>query len=102
MIWYSRLKESIESLWHLGPTAWNYRWWDYGYDLGMIDRMLELKEKHWEKHTHYEGDAETLQKIQQLRSIYKEYLASETMADEVEYRTRFLSGYAELLPELWD
>ena len=102
MMSWAEIKEAVESVVHLGKTVWKYRWWDYGYELAMLDRMLELKEKHWGKHTHYVGDTYTLKRIKVLRRMYTRYEESSGIVEEHETLKKFLRAYARNLPRLWD
>ena len=44
--------EGIRNLKTYTAVVWNHRWWDYGFQLDMIDKMLEDCENKWVKRTH--------------------------------------------------
>ena len=83
-------------------VVWNHRWYDYGYQLDMIDSMLKDCENHWAKDTHYLGATFTLGRIKVLRKNYRQYLDADTTLDEDVYLKKFLARYARNLHRLWD
>lgn len=82
-------------------VVYKHRWWDYYFMLEVIDKMLEEREQHWVKSTHYVGDRFTLGRIKVLRRMYKEYRASGVW-DEDKMLRRYLSRLARTVPKLWD
>lgn len=96
------LGRSLRNLWVFLPVVWKYRWYDYGYDLDMIDKMLEEKERCWGTKTHYVGDDGDAARIRYLRETYRRYLDFDEIQDENELLEEFLGAYAATLPELWD
>ena len=82
-------------------VVYKHRWWDYYFMLEMIDKMLEEREQHWVKNTHYVGDKFTLGRIKVLRRMYREYRTSGVW-DEDEMLRRYLSRLARTVPRLWD
>ena len=95
-IWYG-----LKNLAMFVSTVWKWRWWDFSSQLEMMDKQLEVCEKHWGKHTHYVGDTFTLGRIKVVRRYYARYNTSRVM-DEDKYLKKFVKGYARLLPRLWD
>ena len=95
-IWYG-----LKNLVQFASTVWKWRWWDFSSQLEMMDKQLEICEKHWGKHTHYVGDTFTLGRIKAVRRYYARYNTS-CIIDEDKYLKKFVKGYARLLPRLWD
>ena len=95
-IWYG-----LKNLAMFASTVWKWRWWDFSSHLEMMDKQLEICEKHWAKDTHYVGDTFTLGRIKVVRRYYARYNTSRVM-DEDKYLKKFVKGYARLLPRLWD
>ena len=82
-------------------VIYRHRWWDYGFMLEVVDKMLEEREQCWVKKTHFVGDRFTLGRIKVLRRMYREYSTSNTWDDYVLLR-RYLSRFARVTPRLWD
>lgn len=100
-----RLRELYRSLVNVVSfwgVMYNWRWYDFAYDLDIMDKVLELKEKEWGVHTVYKGDRFTLGRIKVVRRYFLMYQQSYTLEDEDTYLKKFLNGYARLLPRLWD
>ena len=95
-IWYG-----LKNLAIFASTVWKWRWWDFSSQLEMMDKQLEICEKHWSKDTHYVGDSFTLGRIKVVRRYYAMYTTSYGAVEE-DYLKKFLKGYAKLLPRLWD
>ena len=95
-IWYG-----LKNLVTFASTIWKWRWWDFSSQLEMMDKQLEICEKHWSKDTHYVGDNFTLGRIKVVRRYYTRYNTSYSVTEE-DYLKKFLKGYAKLLPRLWD
>ena len=95
-IWYG-----LKNLVQFASAVWKWRWWDFSSQLEMMDKQLEICEKHWAKDTHYVGDTFTLRRIKVVRRYYARYNTSRVM-DEDKYLKKFIKGYARLLPRLWD
>ena len=91
----------LKNLAMFASTVWKWRWWDFSSHLEMMDKQLEICEKHWSKDTHYVGDSFTLGRIKAVRRYYARYSTSCIM-DEDKYLKKFVKGYARLLPRLWD
>ena len=95
-VWYG-----LKNLVQFASTVWKWRWWDFSSQLEMMDKQLEICEKHWGKHTHYVGDTFTLGRIKAVRRYYARYNTS-CIIDEDKYLKKFVKSYARLLPRLWD
>ena len=86
----------------IAKEAMRWYWWDYHFQLEMIDKQLEICEKHWGVDTHYVGDGFTKGRIVVVRSYYKMYKEAESWENEYKYLRKFVQAYARLLPRLWD
>ena len=95
-IWYG-----LKNLAIFASTVWKWRWWDFSSHLEMMDKQLEICEKHWAKNTHYVGDTFTLGRIKVVRRYYARYNTSD-VRDGDKYLKNVVTGYARLLPRLWD
>lgn len=96
-IWYG-----LKNLAIFASAVWKWRWWDFSSQLEMMDKQLEVCEKHWGKHTHYVGDTFTLGRIVVVRSYYKKHKEADTWEEESRYLSKFIKGYARLVVRLWD
>ena len=96
-----RLEETADKF-KLAQEVVKWNWWDYHFQLEMIDRMLEICEKHWGVDTHYVGDQFTKGRIVVIRSYYKKHKEADTWEEESRYLSKFLKGYARLVVRLWD
>ena len=94
--------ESVKNLKTYTAVVWNHRWWDYGFQLDMIDKMLEDCENNWVKRTHYVGDKFTLGRIKVVRRYYKEYKEEVCYEEEDKKMMKFMKAYTRLLKRLWD
>ena len=94
--------ESVKNLKTYTAVVWNHRWWDYGFQLDMIDKMLEDCENNWVKRTHYVGDKFTLGRIKVVRRYYDEYKNEICFIEERRKLKKFMKAYIKLLPRLWD
>lgn len=97
-----QFKVSIRNMFVFATIVWRHRWWDYGFQMQMIDKMLEECELNWGKNTHHVGDKFTLLRIKSLRRTYKQYIESTDLASEYILERRFLSRYTRMLTRLWD
>lgn len=86
-------------------VVWNFRYWDYDYQLKVIDKMLEICENSWGTNTFSKGDKFTKKRIQLVRHYYMLYSVDSCYID-IEAREnnlkKFLKNYIKLLPRLWD
>lgn len=96
------MREGIKNLWQWFKVVWKYRWWDYEYDLDIMYKSLEIKSMSWLDKTHYVGARFTYGRMQVVMKYYKMYKDTNTLGNEDEYRSKFIQGYARLLPRLWD
>jgi len=97
-----RLMESIINLWKFRKVVWNWRWYDYSYQLDMIVFQLQELEKVWGKKTHYEGGDFTAKRIKVVLKYYKEYEDTYDIIEEYKALQKFLNAYTKLLTRLWD
>ena len=95
------IRRGIGNLRRYHSVIYKHRWWDYYFMLEVMDKMLEEREQHWVKSTHYVGDKFTLGRIKVLRRMYKQYQTSDVW-DEDEMLRRYLSRLARTVPRLWD
>ena len=65
-IWYG-----LKNLAMFASTVWKWKWWDFSNHLEMMDKQLEICEKHWAKDTHYVGDTFTLGRIKAVRRFFE-------------------------------
>ena len=96
------IKNGIMNLIWYGKTLWKHYWWDYGFQLAMIDRMLADCERNWVKSTHYVGDKFTLGRIKVMRRVYARYEETWDMDEESKLLKKFLKMYSRNLTRLWD
>ena len=96
-----RFKESIINLWKFRKIVWNWRWYDFDFQIDMIVFQLQELEKVGGKKTHYVGDNFTAKRIKVVLKYYKEYKSANTCEDEEKLRIKFLEAYIRLLPRLW-
>lgn len=100
---YLRRKlEEMTDVWDVVKEATAWKWWDYSFQLDMIDKQLEICERHWGIGTRYVGDKFTKGRIVVVRSFYKKYKESSDIYEKDKYLKKFLHGYCRLLPKLWD
>lgn len=93
---------SIRNLWTFAKVTYRWRFWDYSYTLGVIDKMLEECEKRWVKETHYVGDKFTKGRIMVVRRDYQRSITADDFKEQDKLEKRFLRRFARLLPRLWD
>ena len=94
--------ESVKSLRFYFTTARRHRWWDYHFQVVMIDRMLQQCEKHWGKDTHYVGDKFTLGRIKVIRKYIHLYRTTHEHTKETLYLKKALRYYAANIQRFWD
>lgn len=94
--------QGIRNLLRYGSTVWKHHWWDFGYQMDMMDKMLEECEENWHVNTVHLGSGFILGRIKVVRRYYKRYLEAADLKEENRLRDKFLHGYARLLPRLWD
>ena len=92
----------VGNLWKFRKVIWRWRWYDYGYQLDMIETQLKLLEEKWGKDTHYIGDAFTVKRIKVVLKYYEEYKNTYELEEERKALQKFLKAYTRLLPRLWD
>lgn len=97
----SRFVEGLYNLWAFKKVVWRFRWWDYGFQEQMLDKMLEKCEEEWSG-SHYVGCEFTLGRIKVVRRFYARYLETDSFHDEYKWQKKFHMGYARLLNRLWD
>jgi hypothetical protein len=97
-----RIIESIINLWKFRKVVWDWRWYDYSYQLDVIVFQLQELEKVWGKKTHYVGDSFTTKRIKVVLKYYKEYKDTDDIEKEYKALQKFLNAYTKLLPRLWD
>ena len=103
MRWYVKdVVKSFEMLWRFRKVVWNYRHWDYAFQLDVIEQMLLECERKWVVETIYVGDTFTLGRIRVLLKNLNEYRSYSHVVGEGKLLNKFLRRYARTLPRLWD
>lgn len=97
-----RFIESIINLWKFRKVVWNWRWYDFDFQIDMIVFQLQELEKVWGKKTHYIGDSFTAKRIKVVLKYYKEYEDIDDIREEYKALQKFLNAYTKLLSKLWD
>lgn len=92
----------FKNLWFYRKVIWRYRWYDYGYQLAVIDKMLENCEKHWGIDTHYVGDKFTLGRIRVIRKYIALYNSTDDMYEESRLFKKIMRYYSRNLERFWD
>lgn len=102
--WYKvkGVVESVKMLWRFRKVVWNYRHWDFAFQLDMIEQMLLECERKWVVETIYVGDKFTLGRIKVLLKNLEEYRNCDHVVDEDVRLKKFLRRYVRTLPRLWD
>ena len=100
-LWIKWRLQGVVNLWKFRKVIWNYRHWDYVFQLDIIEQMLIECERKWVVETIYVGDTFTRGRIRVLLKNLDEYRNS-SCDNEHKLLRRFLSRYARTLPRLWD
>jgi len=97
---FSGIVQGCKNLRFYFRRVWGHRFWDYGFQLEMMDKMMEDCENNWVVNTIYVGDTFTLKRIKVIRRQYQRYVDS--CEFEQEELKKFLKMYSRNLPRLWD
>lgn len=100
MRWLKELGRSLRNVVQLLGVVWKWRWYDYGYSLGVLVKMLEMQVAKWNE-AHYVGSEFTKGRMLVLLRWYKKSKDG-NMWDERRYERKFLKGYARNVRKFWD
>jgi len=92
----------IKNLWKFKTVIWNYRWWDFGYFLDIIEIILEDWTKHYGKDSHFIGDEFVRLRACVLLKQLKEYKNTIDTEKESERLKKFCKTLSKNLERFWD
>lgn len=101
MRYIKELGRSLGNLITWFRVIWQWRWWDYGYSVELLELDLRTRLRYWHTKTHYVGDGFTRGRICVVLQYLQDYKEADWQEEDAALR-KFLKAYARLLPRLWD
>ncbi len=81
-MWF-KFKTGIYNFWFFAKIIWNFRWWDYTFNLDLFSRSLEYTANKTTKYGNHEGSERTVAQIKELISLI-EKVRTGTFIEEAE------------------
>jgi hypothetical protein len=92
--------QGLKNLVRFWDVIWEFRWWDYGFQVQVLDKMLEVCEENYGTKSHFKGDGFTLGRIKVIRKYIR--LAEEDWINEDEHLAKAMGYYGRNYKRFWD
>ena len=93
IIFLKNIYRGFENFWYFRREIWNFRWWDYQYNLDLFSRSIEMSARETKKRGMAENSKERAEQMFSFVSNVKKLQASEFIADAEQILNHKISDF---------